>query len=113
VTVLDSWSAVYTRSLLEIGWAPGSAGACCGCPPGDGCPEMTDHDQAPLSGGDTAKPAAAVMEVTTVTPLSARWRRSKKEHIETPGELDIVRQRGGRPAQIGTFRASSRYGADR
>src|SRR5918996_2445344 len=28
LTVLESWSAVYTRSFAEIGCAPGSAGAC-------------------------------------------------------------------------------------
>src|ERR671919_3207407 len=28
LTVLEDWSAVYTRSFAEIGCAPGNAGAC-------------------------------------------------------------------------------------
>src|SRR6476646_4126101 len=42
VTVLESWSALYTRSFAEIGCAPGRAGACMsaatgGWPVGPGC----------------------------------------------------------------------------
>src|SRR5918996_1570019 len=31
LTVLEDWSAVYTRSFAEIGCAPGNAGACVTC----------------------------------------------------------------------------------
>src|SRR3981189_215719 len=61
LTVLESWSAVYTRSFTEIAWAPGNAGAgvTVGGPVGVAC------DRDPLAGWATVRHTAIITAATT------------------------------------------------
>src|SRR5258707_605003 len=72
VTVLESWSAVYTRSLPEIGWAPGSAGAWVSL--ARGVPATCDP--GPLAGNPAAGQAVAVTTATAAAPVQLRRRKA-------------------------------------
>src|ERR1700758_5236172 len=79
VTVLESWSAVYTRSLPEIGCAPGSAGA--GVTLGGGVPAPSGPD--PLGGGAPARNATAATAVAAAAPLDLSRRKLPTTRIRT------------------------------
>src|SRR5258707_12431904 len=74
VTVFESWSAVYTRSLPEIGWAPGRAGAWVSLARG----VPASCDPGPLAGNPAAGQAGAVTTAREAAPVKLRWRTAHK-----------------------------------
>jgi hypothetical protein len=61
--VLESWSAVYTRSFAEIGCAPGSAGACVTAPIAAGAEVCCGDPQA-----DKPKTMATTVAMVVLMP---------------------------------------------
>src|SRR5260221_9884222 len=72
VTVLESWSAVYKRSLPEIGCARGSAGAWVTL----GCGGPASRGPAPLAGDPAARQVTAATAATVVAPVQPRRRKA-------------------------------------
>src|SRR3979411_689974 len=67
LTVLESWSAVYTRSFAEVGWGPGRAGACFTAGSGGG---VSSCDRDPQPGRVTFSQTAIVTAATTAAVLT-------------------------------------------
>src|ERR671919_409288 len=83
LTVLEDWSAVYTRSFAEIGCAPGNAGACvtCSCGGWVGGVGVADEDPEVSSTPSAAATIDAVSRPPTIQVARRFWGRADMRYL--------------------------------